>query len=73
MKKLINQKKINLILVILKKEEIIMFQKKKIGETEINPEEDKGNEIDEKKREIDREKNLIKLSENKQNSYIRDF
>ena len=65
MKKLINQKKINLILVILKKEEIIMFQKKKIGETEINPEEDKGKEIDEKKREIDREKNLIKLSENK--------
>ncbi len=50
-----------------------MFQKKIIGETEINPEEDKGNEIDEKKREIDREKNLIKLSENKQNSYIRDF
>ncbi len=46
---------------------------KKIGETEINQEEAKGNGIDEKEREIDREKNLIKLSENKQNSYIRDF
>ena len=46
---------------------------KKANETEIKQEEDKGKEIDENEREMTKEKNLIKLLENKQNSYIRDF